>query len=381
MLTDDPLAVEDRQPRGDKNVGYRCERRANVAVSAGLGGKGMHTIRISSLLLVSVLLTGMAAAASAAEPIRIGIIGLDTSHAAAFTRLFNQTEAADHVPGCRVVAAYPQGSRDIESSVSRVPRYTKQLAETGVEIVDSIPSLLERVDAVLLESNDGRVHLEQAVPVFAAGKRVFIDKPLAASLAEAIAIFDLAEHYETPMFSASSLRFAAATQDVRNGSVGKVLGASTYSPCTLEPTHLDLAWYGIHGCEALVTIMGNGCEQVSRAHSDGCDLVTGVWAGGRIGTFRGIRAGKAGYGGTAFGEKGIVAAGGYDGYRPLVVAIAEFLSGGPPPVTRDETIELFAFMEAADESRRRSGAPVAIAEVMQSAEAAAKEMFAAAVQR
>lgn len=320
-------------------------------------------------------------ALAADEPIRVGIIGLDTSHAPAFMKLFNNADSADHVPGCRVVAAYPQGSRDIESSVSRVPDYTKQMQEAGVEIVDSIEDLLTKVDAVLLESNDGRVHLEQAAPVFAAGKRVFIDKPLAGSLADAIAIFKLAEHHQTPVFTASGLRFGEATQEVRRGLVGKVLGASTYSPCSLEPTHMDLAWYGIHGCEALFTMMGTGCEQVTRAHSDDFELVTGVWDGGRIGTFRGIRAGKAGYGGTAFGEKGIVEAGTFDGYRPLVVAIAEFFAGGEPPVEPAETIELFAFIEAADESVRRGGSPVTIAEVMEKAEAEASKRMKEILQK
>jgi predicted dehydrogenase len=330
-------------------------------------------------LAVAAAVASVVVVAQAAEPIRVGIIGLDTSHAPAFMKLFNNADSADYVPGCRVVAAFPQGSRDIESSVSRVPEYTKLMQDAGVEIVDSIDALLEKVDAVLLESNDGRVHLEQAAPVFAAGKRVFIDKPLAGSLADAIAIFKLAERYDTPVFTASGLRFGEATQAVRNGLVGNVLGASTYSPCSLEATHMDLAWYGIHGCEALFTLMGTGCEQVTRAHSADFELVTGVWEGGRIGTFRGIRAGKAGYGGTAFGEKGIVAAGSFDGYRPLVVAIAEFFAGGEPPVDSAETIELFAFMEAADESRRRGGAPVTISEVMEKAEVEAAQRVEAIV--
>lgn len=232
--------------------------------------------RLSAGVLLAVATISVAAAD---EPIRVGIIGLDTSHAPAFMKLFNNTEAADHVPGCRVVAAYPQGSRDIASSVSRVPEYTKVMQEAGVEIVDSIDELLTKVDAVLLESNDGRVHLEQAAPVLAAGKRVFIDKPLAGSLADAIAIFKLAEHHGTPVFTASGLRFGEATQAVRHGSLGKVLGASTYSPCSLEATHMDLAWYGIHGCEALFTLMGTGCQQVTRAHSDDFELVIGVWEG------------------------------------------------------------------------------------------------------
>jgi predicted dehydrogenase len=322
-------------------------------------------------LAAGVLMAATTSVAAADEPIRVGIIGLDTSHAPAFMKLFNNTEAADHVPGCRVVAAYPEGSRDIASSVSRVPEYTKVMQEAGVEIVDSIDELLTKVDAVLLESNDGRVHLEQATPVLAAGKRVFIDKPLAGSLADALAIFQVAEHYDTPVFTASGLRFGEATQAVRHGSLGKVLGASTYSPCSLEPTHMDLAWYGIHGCEALFTLMGTGCQQVTRAHSDDFELVTGVWEGGRIGSFRGIRAGKAGYGGTAFGEKGIAEAGGFDGYRPLVVAIADFFATGEPPVEPAETLELFAFMEAADESMKQGGAPVTIAEVLEKAKAEA----------
>ncbi|MBL6830671.1 MAG: Gfo/Idh/MocA family oxidoreductase [Pirellulales bacterium] len=328
-----------------------------------------------------VLMAATISVAAADEPIRVGIIGLDTSHAPAFMKLFNNAEAADHVPGCRVVAAYPQGSRDIASSVSRVPEYTKVIQEAGVEIVGSIDELLTKVDAVLLESNDGRVHLEQAAPVLAAGRRVFIDKPLAGSLADAIAIFKLAEHHGTPVFTASGLRFGEATQAVRHGSLGKVLGASTYSPCSLEATHMDLAWYGIHGCEALFTLMGTGCQQVTRAHSDDFELVTGVWEGGRIGSFRGIRAGKAGYGGTAFGEKGIAEAGGFDGYRPLVVAIADFFATGEPPVEPAETIELFAFMEAADESVRRGGSPVTIAEVMEKAQEEALRRVAAMLPR
>ena len=319
--------------------------------------------------VAAALATGVSVAAEPPPaPIRVGIIGLDTSHAPAFTKLLNDESAADHVPGTRVVAAYPQGSEDIASSVSRVPAHTEAVKGQGVEIIDSIDALLPRVDAVLLESNDGRVHLRQAAAVLAAGKPVFIDKPLAGSLADAVAIFRLARHHGTPVFSSSALRFGAATQAVRGGSLGEVVGCDTYSPCALEPTHPDLFWYGIHGCESLFTVMGTGCETVSRTTSDDVDLVTGRWRGGRLGTFRGIRRGKGGYGGTAFGANGIAPAGGFDGYRPLVVAIVEFFRSGEPPVTAAETIELYAFMEAAHESTRRGGQPVAIRTVLEPAE-------------
>jgi hypothetical protein len=270
-----------------------------------------------------------------------------------------------------VVAAYPKGSPDIESSVSRVPKYTETVRELGVEIVDSIPDLLDRVDVVLLETNDGRPHLEQALPVLEAGKRVFIDKPIAGSLVDAVAIFEAARRYNTPVFSSSSLRYAEGAQAIRNGSIGEIVGCDAYSPCSLEPTHPDLYWYGIHGVETLFTVMGTGCRSVTRAHTDSTDLVVGVWEDGRIGTFRGLRSGKRGYGGTAFGSKATEQIGPYGGYAPLVVEIVRFFRTGQPPVSEAETLEIYTFMEAADESKRRSGVPVDMIEVLQRAKEAA----------
>lgn len=302
------------------------------------------------------------------ETIKVGIIGLDTSHVIAFTDVFNRDGNSGDLAGVRVVAAYPGGSPDIPSSADRLEGYTKQLQEKGIKIVDSIPALLKEVDAVLLESVDGRPHLEQVKPVIAAGKPVFIDKPVAASLADTLEIFRLAKENKVPCFSSSSLRFSPGILGMRSHEkIGKVLGCDAYSPCSLEPHHPDLFWYGIHGVETLYTIMGTGCETVSRATTEGADVVTGVWAGGRIGTYRGIRGGAADYGALVFGEKGIAPSGGYAGYEPLVVEIAKFFKTGVPPVSAEETIELVAFMEAADESKRQGGAPVKIADVMEKA--------------
>lgn len=296
----------------------------------------------------------------------IGMIGLDTSHSVAFTKLFNEKEPEEDIAGFTVTHAYPQGSRDIESSTSRIPKYTAEMKSLGVEIVDSIEALLEKVDFVLLETNDGRLHLEQALKVFKAKKPVFIDKPMAASLADVRAIFSAAVAEDVPVFSASSLRFSPITQEVASGNkIGKVLGASTFSPAKLEKTHPDLFWYGIHGVESLCTLMGTGCKQVRRFYREGVDVVVGEWEDGRIGTFRGIRDGKQTYGGTAFGTKGVIDAGGYEGYRPLVVEIAKFFRTGVPPVSAKETIEIFAFMAAAEESKRRKGAAVDLKEMME----------------
>jgi predicted dehydrogenase len=316
-----------------------------------------------------------ALAESAPTPrLRAGIIGLDTSHAIAFTRLLNDERAAEDLAGCRVVAAYPKGSPDIESSVSRVPKYTEEMRGLGVEIVDSIEALLERVDVVLLETNDGRPHLQQALPVLRAGKPLFIDKPIAGCLRDAVAIFAAAREHQTPVFSSSSLRYTEGAQAIRGGAIGDVLGCDAYSPCSLEPTHPDLYWYGIHGVETLFTVMGTGCESVVRVHTPGTDVVVGRWSDGRIGTFRGIRAGRGGYGGTAFGSQGSQQIGPYGGYRPLVAEIVRFFRTGQPPVSEEETLEIYAFMSAADESKDAGGAPVSMADVLERARQAAAQL-------
>jgi hypothetical protein len=314
--------------------------------------------RLTTLVL---LLTGISL--SSAADLRIGLIGLDTSHVTAFADLLNNTNHKDHVPGGRVVAAFKGGSPDIESSHTRVEGYTKELREKwGIQVADSIEDLCRQVDAVMLESVDGRPHLAQARPVLQARKPLFIDKPMAGSLREALEIFRLARAAGVPVFSSSSLRYGKGTQAVRGGAIGKVLRAETSSPCHLEPHHPDLFWYGIHGVEALFTVMGPGCESVRRGtNASGGIEVVGTWSGGRTGTFREF---DKGYGGRAWGEKGEMAVGAYDGYAPLVVEVVKFFQTGVSPVPEVETIEILAFMEAADESKRQGGATVRIKDVL-----------------
>src|ERR1700739_3339403 len=146
--------------------------------------------------------------------LRLGIIGTDTSHVTAFARLLNDPLSPDHVPGAVIVAAYKGGSPDIESSASRVNGYAEELRNKWkIKFYSDIPTLCKNVDAILLESNDGRVHLEQVKPVFAAHRPVFMDKPLASTLADAREIARLAKQADTPWFSTSSLRYGdIATQ-------------------------------------------------------------------------------------------------------------------------------------------------------------------------
>jgi len=320
---------------------------------------------MKSLLLVSVSLVVAFIVLEATEnEIRIGMIGLDTSHCPAFTKMLNGFDEANQVRGARIVCAYPGGSPDVEDSYTRLDKYTTELRdELKVEIVADIPTLLEKVDAVILTSVDGRVHLEQLKPVIAAKKPVFIDKPMAASLEDVEEIFRLASENDTPCFSVSSLRFFPELQDaITDASMGKIIGCHAYSPCKTEPHHPDLFWYGVHGVEILFTIMGSQCVSVNRTFSEGTDVVTGKWQDGRLGTFRGIRDGKGDYGATIFYEKGIrhIKPGQGSLYKPLVEEIVKFFKTGNPPVPQEETIAIFAFMEAADKSKELGGKEVII---------------------
>jgi predicted dehydrogenase len=292
--------------------------------------------------------------------LRIGIIGLDTSHVVAFTRSLNDPSGADFVPGGRVVAAYKGGSPDLQASAGRIEKFTAELQDKfQVKLVDSIPALCDMVDAILLESVDGRVHLEQARQVFLKKKPVFIDKPLAASLADAREIARLAHESGTPWFSSSSLRFSPEFQQaLRDAGPGKMLGAEAHGPATLEPTNPGLFWYGIHAVESLFTLMGPGCVSVTMTSNDDFDLAVGLWRDGRIGLAKGLRKGKQDYGALVYREKGIhhlpvlkVS------YVPLVREIMQFFKTGKPPVTPEETLEIMAFIDAAERSRKQGGIP------------------------
>ncbi|MBM4088745.1 MAG: gfo/Idh/MocA family oxidoreductase [Planctomycetes bacterium] len=328
------------------------------------------------VVLLSVLTSAAVRAQDAAPPtpIRVGIIGLD-AHAVPWTQIITDPKSPAPIRDMKVVAAVPTFSPDIPFSADNILKNTQAMRDMGVEIVETVADLLPKVDAVMLLSIDGRPHLEQATPVFAAKKPIYIDKPVAASLTDIVRIYELARATGTPCFSSSSLRYSPGIAGMRDDArVGKVLGCDAYSSnAPLEPSHPDLFYYGIHGSELLFTIMGPGCETVSRVKSPAADLAAGVWADGRLGTFRGILRGSVGFGATVFGDRGISPSGGFGGYEHLLVEIAAFFRTGKPPVPAEQTLEIYAFMEAADESKRQGGVPVSLGSVLERARQRAAE--------
>ena len=298
------------------------------------------------------------------EDLKIGMIGLDTSHSVEFTARLHDRNHPHHVPGGRVVVACPTMSPDMPWSSQRAAGFVNEMASVhGVAMVGSIEEMLPRCDAVLLCSLDGRPHLEQ-FRACAVGKPVFVDKPVAASYADVIALYELARQTRTPVFSASVLRWFPGVMEVEQSDVGELRSAISYGPAPIDPRHPDLFFYGIHPTEALFTIMGEGCESVSRITTEHTSVVVGKWSGGRIGTLHAMHRWPAEYRIIKFGDEGLAEQKGDGDYAHLLREIMRFFQTGIPPVTEAQTLEIYAFMAAADESKRRGGAEVSLAEVM-----------------
>jgi predicted dehydrogenase len=304
-----------------------------------------------------------------AADIKVGIIGVDTPHSTEFTRAMNDPKATGPLAQVTVVAAYLGGSPDMPASVDLGKQFGPVLRQRGdVEIVDSIEALLPKVDAVMINSLDGTTHLADAKKVIAAGKPVFIDKPVTGSLAEAVELYALAKKAGVPCFSASSLRYATGIASMgtqKDPAVGKVIGCDAYSNNShLDPHRVpDLFYYSIHGVETLFTIMGPGCATVARTNVGDKDFCVGVWKDGRIGTYRS----HLGFGATVYGEKGVAPSGGWTSYDVLAVEIARFFVTKKPPVSAEDTLEIYAFLEAADQSKREGGRPVSLQSVLEKA--------------
>lgn len=306
---------------------------------------------------------------ASADDLKIGIVGLDTSHCTEFTKILNDPKAPNHVSGAKVVAAVKTFSPDVAWSASRVEEYTATMREIyGVRMVPTIEELAGQVDCVMIESLDGRAHLEQVQPVIAARKRLFVDKPVAGTLRDALEIFRLAKVASVPIFTSSVYRFYPGMVELKQTPVGEIRSVISYGPMHLEPHHPDFYFYGVHPAEALYTVLGCGCESVVRTSTPDTDTVVGTWSGGRTGILHGLRTKTLPHQVTVFGSENFaVQKDEPHDYAPLVNEIVKFFQTGVPPVAAEETLELFAFMEAADESKRRGGQPVKLSEVIAAA--------------
>lgn len=289
--------------------------------------------------------------------IKLGLLDFDTSHAVEFTKRLNRTgiDEEQFVDGATVVIGCPGESK---LSPERIPGYTEQMRKLGVPLVESPKEMIGKVDAMLIEAVDGSVHLDRARPFLEAGIPCFVDKPFACSVADAKAIAELAAKKKLPLFSSSALRYAPEiTAHLADPKHGKVVGAATHGPASRHDRNPGLFHYGIHAVEMLYTILGPGCESVTCTSDAQTDAVTGHWKDGRIGTVRGTRSGPVVYGATVFAEKTTthLAVGTKFIYRELLKKVVECFTSGKPPIEVATTIEIVAFIEAANASAANHG--------------------------
>jgi predicted dehydrogenase len=289
---------------------------------------------------------------------KIGMIGLDTSHVSAFAKLLGDPAHEYHVPGGELVAAFPGGSADFPLSANRVDGYTQELRQQyGVDIVGSPEEVAERCDALLLESVDGRVHLEQFRRIAPYGKPVFVDKPFAVSCADARAMVELAAKHGVAMMSCSALRYAEGlTLALVNEEKGAVIGADAFGPMELQPTQPGLFWYGIHTSDMLYRALGRGCKRVQAVRGgEDHDVVVGEWSDGRLGALRGNRQGNKKFGGAIHRVEGTDYVDIYASPKPYYASLLErvmaMFATGVPGIEPEETLEVVRFIEAANESR------------------------------
>lgn len=322
-----------------------------------------------SLPFLPALLLGMIPHSSLmAVDLKIGVVGTDSSHSEQFTLRLNDSANPNFVPGARVVTAFPAGSKDLPMSQERIAGFTATLQDKlGVRIVGSIQEAVAGVDAILLLSLDGRPHLDEVKAVAPLKKPIFLDKPVAASLKEVVEIFKVAEAAGAPLFSASSVRWYPGVVEVAAAQAGATTGALSYGPSHMLEHHPDLFFYGIHPTEALFTVLGPGCASVVFSPSKGISVATGTWADGKIGTLFALHQGAQDYKVIRFASDKIVEQRSTGDYTPLIREIVTFFQTGKPPVTPAQTIEIYAFMEAANESKRKGGRSVTLREVLERA--------------
>lgn len=287
---------------------------------------------------------------------RVGFIGLDTSHVTIFARLLHDPQDPHHVPGGRVVAAFPGGSQDFELSGSRVAKFTSELADTwGVEIVDSIEAVAEAADVIFIESVDGRVHRAQFDLLIPFRKPIFVDKPMALSYADAAYMFDKARSAGVPLMSASSLRYWDVAMDAIGDGQG-IIGCDVFGPLAEEPTQPGLFWYGVHSMEMLVAAMGVGCMQVQAFRNDDTDFITLLWNDDRVASFRGLRNAHSKFGMTVHRAEGPRFADPAHSKKPyyagLLEAIMHSLPRNASAIPFEQTLEIIRIIEAANQSRR-----------------------------
>ncbi|MEQ1899436.1 MAG: Gfo/Idh/MocA family oxidoreductase [Devosia sp.] len=177
---------------------------------------------------------------------RIGLVGVDSSHAEHYLRLFNSDARYGDI---RVTALW-----------GGTPDRTRALLDLAPPVAasGSLEELIADVDAVIVGDRHGDLHRQHALPAIAAGKPVFIDKPLANRDADATAIIEAAAQAGTALLSASALRWQLETQLLKTAIAGLSgpFSIEAYGTWYPDNEYGGAVYYGIHTVELLQEMLG-----------------------------------------------------------------------------------------------------------------------------
>ncbi|MFK0402579.1 Gfo/Idh/MocA family protein [Microbacterium sp. NPDC090225] len=269
---------------------------------------------------------------------RIGIVGIENTHADGIVRALNVDGVGDAL---------------VTALVAGDPERTAALAELGgiERIATASAELIGEVDALIVATRDGATHRALAVPFLEAGVPVWVDKPLALSVADADAI--LAAAGSTPVTSSSTLRWLPDTDAVAAAlpSIGEVQSLAVTGPADPDGPYGGLFFYGIHLADLAQRLVPGVPEEVEVEHSPG--RVRARYAVGGVGVTLDFvrpegeasapfRVTAVGSGGTE-GREIVV---GSDYVRPGVEAFVRMLDSGELPVPREQMTATVAVLAA-----------------------------------
>jgi predicted dehydrogenase len=282
--------------------------------------------------------------------VKVALIGLDTSHTIEFARRMAAPDcpADQRVGGLQPVSClrFPtpfQGEGGLDDR-------QKVLEGWGIRVTTSLDEAVEGCDALMIEINDPARHLEYFTACASLGKMIFLDKPLADTIANGRRIFELAKARGVRVFSTSSLRLAPAL-GAACSQMPRPLFTHAYGPFGQAPAGSSLVWYGVHTFEMLERAMGPGAQSVL-AKADGAGVTALVqYPENRRGVVE-LADGAWVYGGCLRDRQRAVPFVSDPSriYSDLLEQVAQFFRTGVAPVEPEDTLEVMAMLDAAQRS-------------------------------
>ncbi len=302
---------------------------------------------------------------------RIGAIGIDSSHLPVFTQRIKDLNAQGATK-CQVTHFWDPGMHEWQHpegpkrSAEDVANWRKTTQELGAKQVNSLDELLSNVDGVMVLNINGHRHLELSIGPIARGMPTYIDKPVTCSLDQARSLLAMTRQYKARCYSASSLRFITEIPKLNKEKIGQIIAIDAFGNGEVLDMMPGLWHYGCHSIEMVDAIFkwsgqGAGVKRVSAVATgdatSGYHLLDMDYHDGRIARLRMDRNGAWAFGATVHGTKGVeqFVVDFAPVYGHLVAGMVKFFEGGDAPVDLRDIVENVAVMEQGNRSIAHGG--------------------------